>query len=199
MTPEPHAPDEFLRRLDAQFARDHIDRALNSQTPPLVEDPEQLARELQAANPLADLAGRPWTATWLGRAARSAAALSAVLVVAGTTVGLLGPRMFGRVGQSNTAAARAQIELLGAALDHYRLDIGAYPSASEGLEALVRNPNKLKWNGPYLKKGLPKDPWGNAYKYRCCPGQHGEYDLWSEGADGAPGGEGDNADVTSWK
>ena len=54
------------------------------------------------------------------------------------------------------------------------------------------------WNGPYLKKSAPKDPWGNPYKYRCCPGQHGDYDLWSEGADGAPGGEGENTDIVSW-
>jgi len=69
---------------------------------------------------------------------------------------------------------------------------------AQGLDALQRNPNVTNWNGPYLKKDVPKDPWGNAYRYRCCPGQHGEYDLWSEGGDGAPGGEGENADVTSW-
>ncbi len=91
------------------------------------------------------------------------------------------------------------IELLGAGLDQYRLDVGSYPAAAQGLDALQKNPGSASnWNGPYLKKSVPKDPWGNAYKYRCCPGQHGEYDLWSEGADGAPGGEGENADVTSW-
>ena len=124
--------------------------------------------------------------------------LLVVIIVLGLLVGLVGPRLFGRVGQSKTAAARAQIELLGAALDQYRLDLGTYPTVSEGLEALVRNPNKPKWNGPYLKKGVPKDPWGNPYKYRCCPGQHGDYDIWSEGGDKAPGGEGENADVVSW-
>ena len=76
---------------------------------------------------------------------------------------------------------------------------GGYYYPGQGLEALQANPGSAtNWNGPYLKKAVPKDPWGNAYKYRCCPGQHGEYDLWSEGADGAPGGEGENADVTSW-
>lgn len=125
--------------------------------------------------------------------------LLVVIIVLGLLVGLVGPRLFGRVGQSKTAAARAQIELLGAALDQYRLDVGGYPSTSEGLDALVRSTNNPKWNGPYLKKGVPKDSWGSEYKYRCCPGQHGEYDLWSEGADGAPGGEGENADVTSWE
>src|SRR5438093_838721 len=124
--------------------------------------------------------------------------LLVVIIVLGLLVGLVGPRLFGRVGQSKQAAARAQIELLGAALDQYRLDIGSYPSGGQGLDALQRNPNVNNWNGPYLKKAVPKDPWGNQYKYRCCPGQNGEYDLWSEGADGAPGGDGENADITSW-
>jgi len=124
--------------------------------------------------------------------------LLVVIIVLGLLVGLVGPRLFGRVGQSKQAAARAQIELLGAALDQYRLDVGGYPNAGQGLDALQRNPNVPNWNGPYLKKAVPKDPWGNAYKYRCCPGQNGEYDLWSEGSDGAPGGEGEASDITSW-
>ena len=124
--------------------------------------------------------------------------LLVVIIVLGLLVGLVGPRLFGRVGQSKQAAARAQIELLGAGLDGYRLDVGKYPDGAQGLDALQRNPNVPNWNGPYLKKEVPKDPWGNPYRYRCCPGQHGEYDLWSEGGDGAPGGEGENADVTSW-
>lgn len=126
--------------------------------------------------------------------------LLVVIIVLGLLVGLVGPRLFGRVGQSKIAAARAQIELLGAALDQYRLDVGSYPNTAQGLEALQANPGSAtNWAGPYLKKALPKDPWGNPYKYRCCPGQHGEYDLWSEGADNAPGGDGENADVTSWE
>jgi len=124
--------------------------------------------------------------------------LLVVIIVLGLLVGLVGPRLFGRVGQSKQAAARAQIELLGAALDQYRLDVGAYPNSGQGLDALQRNPNSPNWSGPYLKKAVPKDPWGNQYKYRCCPGQNSEYDLWSEGGDGAPGGEGENADITSW-
>jgi general secretion pathway protein G len=124
--------------------------------------------------------------------------LLVVIIVLGLLVGLVGPRLFGRVGQSKTATAKAQVELLGAALDQYRLDVGAYPDTAKGLDALNQNPgNAQNWNGPYLKKAVPKDPWGNPYKYRF-PGQHGEYDLWSEGADNAPGGEGENADVTSW-
>ena len=125
--------------------------------------------------------------------------LLVVIIVLGLLVGLVGPRLWGRVGQSKQATAKAQIELLGAGLDQYRLDVGAYPSSAQGLDALQKNPGSApNWNGPYLKKSVPRDPWGSPYKYRCCPGQFGEYDLWSEGADGAPGGEGENADVTSW-
>jgi general secretion pathway protein G len=124
--------------------------------------------------------------------------LLVVIIVLGLLVGLVGPRLFGRVGQSKTATAKAQVELLGAALDQYRLDVGTYPDSAKGLDALNQNPGTVQgWNGPYLKKTVPKDPWGNPYKYRF-PGQHGEYDLWSEGADNAPGGDGENADVTSW-
>ena len=140
-----------------------------------------------------------------GRAPRAQAGftlieLLVVIIILGLLAGLVGPRLFGRVGQSKQAAARAQIELFGAALDQYRLDVGSYPPSAGGLDALVKNPNAPNWNGPYLKKaGLPKDPWGNAYHYKCCPGDHGEYDLWSDGADGAAGGDGENADVTSWQ
>jgi general secretion pathway protein G len=126
--------------------------------------------------------------------------LLVVIIILGLIAGLVGPRLFGRVGQSKQAAAKAQIELFGAALDQYRLDIGAYPPAGVGLPALVQNPNAAAWNGPYLKKpAVPADPWGRPYQYKCCPGDHGDYDLWTLGADGAPGGDGENADVTSWE
>ena len=82
--------------------------------------------------------------------------LLVVIIVLGLLVGLVGPRLFGRVGQSKMAAARAQIELLGAALDQYRLDIGSYPNAGQGLDALNRNPNVNNWNGPYLKRLCPR-------------------------------------------
>jgi len=134
-----------------------------------------------------------------GQAGFTLIELLVVIIILGLLAGLVGPRLFGRVGQSKQAAARAQIELFGAALDQYRLDVGSYPASGAGLDGLVKNPGANNWNGPYLKKGaVPKDPWGNAYKYKCCPGDHGEYDLWSDGADGAAGGEGENADVTSW-
>jgi general secretion pathway protein G len=125
--------------------------------------------------------------------------LLVVIIILGLLAGLVGPRLFGRVGQSKTAAARAQIELFGAALDQYRLDVGSYPPSGTGLDALVKNPNAPNWTGPYLKKNLvPVDPWGKPYLYKCCPGDHGDYDIWTLGADGAPGGEGENADVSSW-
>lgn len=126
--------------------------------------------------------------------------LLVVIIVLGLLVGLVGPRLFGHVGTSKQAAAKAQIELFGTALDAYRLDTGSYPTSAQGLQALVTNPNVPNWNGPYLKKKeVPVDPWDTPYKYACCPGQHDDYDLWSEGADKAPGGEGENADVTSWQ
>ena len=126
--------------------------------------------------------------------------LLVVVIILGLLVGLVGPRLLGRVGQSKTAAAKAQIELLGAALDQYKLDIGSYPTTAQGLDALVNNPNVPNWAGPYLKKTtVPKDPWGTPYQFGCCPGQHGDYDLWTLGADNAPGGEGENADIVSWE
>jgi general secretion pathway protein G len=121
--------------------------------------------------------------------------LLVVIIVLGLLVGLVGPRLFGQVGKSKQATARAQIELIGSALDQYRLDMGSYPQTLEGLQ---QKPSAGNWNGPYLKKSVPPDPWGNAYKYKCCPGQHGDYDLWSEGADNSPGGDGESADVVSW-
>jgi general secretion pathway protein G len=125
--------------------------------------------------------------------------LLVVIIILGLLAGLVGPRLFSRVGQSKQAAARAQIELFGAALDQYRLDVGSYPAGGAGLEALVSNQNAPNWSGPYLKKNaVPTDPWGKPYQYKCCPGDHGDYDIWSLGADGAPGGDGENTDVTSW-
>ncbi len=125
--------------------------------------------------------------------------LLVVIIILGLLAGLVGPRLFGRVGQSKQATAKAQIELFGAALDQYRLDVGSYPPAGSGMQALVQNSNMPNWNGPYLKKNfVPLDPWGRPYQYKCCPGDHGDYDIWTLGADGAPGGEGENSDVTSW-
>lgn len=124
--------------------------------------------------------------------------LLVVVIILGLLAALVGPRFFARVAQSKQAAARVQIELLGTALDQFKLDVGRYPTTQEGLQALQANPGNVPgWDGPYLKKDVPRDPWGNPYQYKS-PGDHGEYDLWSYGSDSAPGGEGEAADVTSW-
>lgn len=125
--------------------------------------------------------------------------LLVVLVILGLLAGLVGPQVIRYLGDSKTKTAALQIKDLGAALDLYLIDVGNYPGADEGLEALVRQPSgSQSWNGPYLRSGkLPSDPWGRPYSYRY-PGQHGDFDLWTDGADGRPGGEGDNKPVTSW-
>jgi general secretion pathway protein G len=124
--------------------------------------------------------------------------LLVVMVIIGLLAGYVGPKFFGQIGKSEVKATRAQIDALTKALDQYRLDVGRYPSTEQGLAVLVTRPaDEPKWSGPYLSKALPKDPWGNDYQYRS-PGEHGEYDLLSFGKDGRPGGEGEDADLTSW-
>ncbi len=124
--------------------------------------------------------------------------LLVVLVILGLLAALVGPQLFPKLGKGKQSAAKAQIELFGQALDQFRLDVGRYPTTQEGLAAIVTNPGIDKWEGPYLKKGLPNDPWGRPYIYTC-PGSHGEYDIVSYGRDGQPGGEGEDKDVTSWE
>ncbi len=124
--------------------------------------------------------------------------LMVVLVILGLLAALVAPRVLNRLGQSKQKIAKTQIEMLSSALDQFKLDTGRYPTTEEGLEALVKDPGIPGWNGPYLKKNkIPKDPWGRDFVYKC-PGEHGEYDLYSLGADGKPGGKGENADITSW-
>lgn len=123
-----------------------------------------------------------------------------VLVILGLVAAVVaGPQVFKYLGTAKTQTAKVQIERVAGALDLYRLEVGHYPTQQEGLVALIepqsREPN---WNGPYLKKRENiDDPWGRLLIYRI-PGQHGEYDLYSLGADNAVGGEGENQDVTSW-
>jgi general secretion pathway protein G len=125
--------------------------------------------------------------------------LLVVMVIIGLLAALVGPRFIRQEEKAKIKAAKAQIELLGTALDTFRLDVGRYPSTQEGLEALRTKPGGLeRWDGPYLKKDLPLDPWGKAYAYKS-PGEHGAFDIVSYGADGAPGGEEDNRDITSWE
>jgi len=124
--------------------------------------------------------------------------LLVVMVIVGLLAALVGPRLFPKLGKGKQAAAKAQIALLGQALDQFRLDVGRYPGTQEGLNGLVTNPGIESWEGPYLTKGLPNDPWGKPYNYQS-PGTHGEYDLYSYGRDGAQGGEGEDKDVLGWE
>lgn len=124
--------------------------------------------------------------------------LLVVMVLLALLASLVAPRLFPKLGKGKQSAAKAQIELISQALDHFRLDVGRYPTLQEGLNALITNPGVDKWDGPYLKKSLPSDPWGRSYYYQF-PGSHGEVDLFSYGRDGAPGGEGEDKDVVSWE
>jgi general secretion pathway protein G len=124
--------------------------------------------------------------------------LLVVMVIIGLLAGYVGPKYFSQIGKSEIKVARAQIDALGKALDQYRLDNGYYPSTEQGLASLITRPaNEAKWDGPYLQKNVPADPWGNPYVF-VMPGEHGEFDLLSWGKDGKPGGEGEAADITNW-
>ena len=124
--------------------------------------------------------------------------LLVVMVIIGLLAGYVGPKYFAQVGKSEIKAARAQLDALEKSLDQYRLDTGHYPPMDQGLAALITKPgNEPKWDGPYLKKNVPLDPWGNAYVYKI-PGEHGEFDLLSYGKDGQAGGTGEAADITNW-
>jgi general secretion pathway protein G len=121
--------------------------------------------------------------------------LLVVIVIVGLLAGYVAPKYFSQVGKSEVQVARAQVESLEKALDQFRLDMRRYPTAEEGLEALVSKPaNAATWSGPYLKKAVPSDPWGHAYVYRT-PGARGEFDLFSYGRDGKSGGAGEDADI----
>lgn len=125
--------------------------------------------------------------------------LLVVLVIIGLLAGIIGPSLFKNVGKSEVTTAKAQIESLSKAIDTYRLDTGKFPSTQEGLQVLTTRPtNATNWNGPYLKKVAPLDPWGSPYQYKS-PGEHNpDYDLYSLGADKAIGGEQQNSDLGNW-
>ena len=121
--------------------------------------------------------------------------LLVVIVIIGLLAGYVAPRYFSQVGKSEIQVARAQIESIEKALDQFRLDTRHYPSAEQGLDALVTKPaNEPNWSGPYLKKAVPSDPWGRPYVYRI-PGEKGEFQLFSFGKDGKAGGSGEDADL----
>lgn len=124
--------------------------------------------------------------------------LLVVIVIIGLLAGFVAPRYFSQVGKSEVQVARAQIDAFEKALDQYRLDTRRYPSTEQGLKALVEPPaSEPQWNGPYLRKDVPLDPWGRAYVYKA-PGTKGDYDLVSYGKDGQPGGTGEAADITNF-
>jgi general secretion pathway protein G len=124
--------------------------------------------------------------------------LLVVMLIIGLLAGYVAPRYFAQIGKSEIKATKAQIDALEKALDQYRLDVGHYPSTEQGLAALTAQPpEESKWQGPYLKKAVPPDPWGHEYQYKS-PGEHGEVDILSFGKDGQPGGNGEAADITNW-
>lgn len=125
--------------------------------------------------------------------------LIVVVIIIGLLAGLVLPQFIRQEEKAKLRTTKAQIELFGTALDTFRLDVGRYPTSDEGLQALRQKPGGLdRWDGPYLRKDLPLDPWSKPYVYRN-PGEHGPYDIVSYGADGTPGGDGDNRDITSWE
>lgn len=125
--------------------------------------------------------------------------LIVVVAIIGLLAGLVVPQFIKQEEKATAKAVKAQIELLGTALDTFRLDVGRYPTTQEGLQALNQRPGGVdRWDGPYLKKELPSDPWGKAYIYKS-PGDHGVYDIISYGADGVAGGQDTNRDISSWE
>jgi general secretion pathway protein G len=122
-----------------------------------------------------------------------------VITIIGLFMALVGPRVLNYLAESKVKAAKIQIESLSSALDLFYLDVGRYPSTSEGLVALAQPPGGIQsWNGPYLRTGaVPNDPWGHAYVYRS-PGEHGSFDIVSHGAKGVEGGADAATDIVSW-
>jgi len=125
--------------------------------------------------------------------------LLVVLAILGLLMSLVGPQVLRQLGGAKTKTALIQIRDLEQALEMYKLDVGRYPNNAQGLEALVRNPGGVAgWNGPYLKSDVPNDPWNQPYHYKY-PGDRGELDIYTYGQNGAPGGDGEDADVGNWE
>jgi len=124
--------------------------------------------------------------------------LLVVMLIIGLLAGYVAPKYFAQIGKAEVKTAKAQIDAIEKSLDQYRLDVGHYPTTEQGLNALmVRPAEETKWQGPYLKKDVPPDPWGHPYQYKS-PGEHGDFDLLSFGKDGQPGGSDEAADITNW-
>lgn len=124
--------------------------------------------------------------------------LLVVLAILGLLAGLVGPRVLGHLEGAKSRTAAMQINDLDQAVEVFMIDVGRFPTNEEGLNALVvEPPNARNWNGPYLRRAIPDDPWGNPYRYRS-PGRYADVDIYSYGADNAPGGSGENADIGNW-
>lgn len=124
--------------------------------------------------------------------------LLVVILIIGLLTGIVAPRFLSQISRSETTTAKAQIDAFDKALQAFRIDVGRFPSTSEGLQALVSAPgNEPRWRGPYLKGNVPADPWGQPYKYIFPSTQGKDFDLLSTGRDRAPGGSGDDADITN--
>ena len=125
--------------------------------------------------------------------------LLVVVAIIGLLAAYVGPKYFAQLGKSEQSVAKSQIEAFSRALGTYRLDVGSFPTTEDGLGSLVAKPaNAIKWNGPYLDKAVPADPWGRPYAYRS-PGNRGnDFEIESLGKDGQPGGTGDATDVTNY-
>ncbi len=125
--------------------------------------------------------------------------LMIVITILGIMAYMVAPRLIGVMGKAKPKIAATDIANLGTALDLFYLDVGRYPTEEEGLRALYKRPDNLpQWAGPYLQKPVPNDPWGRPYGYKY-PGEHSTYDLWTFGASGQPGGEGENRTVCNWE
>ena len=124
--------------------------------------------------------------------------LLVVLVIVGLLAAFVGPLLYQRISPAKTTVARTQIESFMTALDSYQIDVGQFPTSEQGLAALRGDPGASAWNGPYLRKEVPLDPWGTDYVYRA-PGRSGGYEIVSYGSDGLEGGNADAADIESWR
>ena len=140
---------------------------------------------------------------WLAKQKNAAAGftlleLLVVMVIIGLLAGYVAPKYMSQIGKSEVKAAKAQIDALEKSLDQYRIDTGHYPNQQQGLNELVTRPaDEAKWDGPYLRKGLPLDPWGHPYQYKI-PGEKSDFELLSYGKDGQPGGSAEAADIGNW-
>ena len=139
------------------------------------------------------------TKTRAGERGMTLVEILVVMVILALFATLVGGRLFKQVDKGRQITAKSQIGEFGTVLETFRLDVGRYPTTEEGLAAMqVKPPNVENWDGPYMKKEIPLDPWKHPYRY-VQPGQHGDYDLLSLGSDGVEGGEGIAADIVSWK